>query len=239
MFVAQHVTRIVVGAEGCQRQRALTMMRLWLQWQLFVFWLLRVCECAGVFLEMWYSLSMLLFFASVLASNVFVDGVCRLSWGRLACCLHCLYSTEAELVALADAAIELLYIAALCEFIGLDISEAIEVNTDNKGAYDLCHRFSSAQHSRHIDRKMFKMRELRGSGFAQVNWIPTDVNPADLFTKILSRQQFEKHRKTVLNLAGDTGQEYARRTKMAGGAAYKLITWLGDGEDREGSRAAI
>ena len=40
---------------------------------------------------------------------------------------------------------------------------------------------------------------------------PGDSNPADLFTKILSRQTFEKHRKTVLNLPGDTGVEYARR----------------------------
>ena len=132
---------------------------------------------------------------------------------------HCITmsSTEAELVALADCAIELLYVASICEFMGLEMPDAIEVNTDNKGAYDLCHRFSSAQNSRHIDRKMFKMRELRGAGMVQVKWIPTDKNPADLFTKILSRQPFEKHRKTVLNLPGDTGMEYARRVKMSAG----------------------
>lgn len=133
---------------------------------------------------------------------------------------HCITmsSTEAELVALADCAIELLYIAAICEFMGLEATGPIEVSTDNKGAYDLCHRFSSAQNSRHIDRKIFKMREMRGAGIVQVKWIPTDANPADLFTKILSRQPFEKHRKTVLNLPGDTGMEHARRLKMAGGA---------------------
>ena len=40
----------------------------------------------------------------------------------------------------------------------------MEVETDNKGAYDLCHRYTSAQHSRHIERKLYKMRELRGAG---------------------------------------------------------------------------
>ena len=30
---------------------------------------------------------------------------------------------------------------------------------------------------------------------------PTDENTADIFTKILSRQPFEKHRRTLLNLA--------------------------------------
>ena len=130
---------------------------------------------------------------------------------------HCISmsSTEAELVALAECSIELLFIREVVQFIGHDINGPIEVATDNKGAYDLCHRFSSAQHSRHIDRKMFKMRELRGAGKVQVKWIPTDDNPADLFTKILSRQPFERHRKFVLNLAADAAVEQARVERQA------------------------
>ena len=31
------------------------------------------------------------------------------------------------------------------------------VFTDNKAAYDLCHRFTSAQNTKHIDRKLYKM----------------------------------------------------------------------------------
>ena len=68
--------------------------------------------------------------------------------------------------------------------------------------YDLCHRYTSAQHSRHIDRKLFKMREMRGAGQVQVRYVPTNDNTSDIFTKILARQLFEKHRRTVLNLAG-------------------------------------
>ena len=120
-------------------------------------------------------------------------------------------SCEAELVALCDCAIELLHIKAVVEFLGIESEEAIEVNTDSKAAYDLCYRFTSASNSRHVDRKMFKMRELRGAATVQLRHIPGDTNPADLFTKILKRQPFEKHRKFVLNLPGDTGAEYARR----------------------------
>ena len=68
---------------------------------------------------------------------------------------------------------------------------------------------------RHVDRKLFKMRELRGAGRVQLKHIPGETNPADLFTKILTRQPFEKHRKFVLNLAGDTGMEHARRVRLA------------------------
>ena len=83
----------------------------------------------------------------------------------------------------------------------------VEVCTDNKAAYDLCHRFASAQHTRHIDRKLFKMRELRGAGIVSLKLIPTETNPADLFTKVLSRQLFERHRGTTLNLAGASETE--------------------------------
>ena len=42
------------------------------------------------------------------------------------------------------------------------------------------------------------MRELRGAGVVKVKHVPTDINPADLFTKVLGRQPFERHRHTVV-----------------------------------------
>ena len=118
---------------------------------------------------------------------------------------HCvtMSSTEAELVALADCAIELLYVMRVLEFIGYEIEGPIEVYTDNKGAHDLCHHYSAAQHSRHIDRKLFKMRELRGAEIVDVRHVAGTENPADVFTKVLSPQVFHKHRKTVMNLHGN------------------------------------
>ena len=80
-----------------------------------------------------------------------------------------LSSCEAELVALADFAIELLHIIEVVGFLGHEVSGPVEVSTDSKAAYDLCHRFTSAQNSRHIDRKMFKMREMRGAGVVEVS----------------------------------------------------------------------
>ena len=69
---------------------------------------------------------------------------------------HCITmsSCEAELIALCDCTIELLYIAGLSGFLGLAVYGAIKTFTDNKGAYDLCHRYTSAQHSRHVDRSV-------------------------------------------------------------------------------------
>ena len=136
---------------------------------------------------------------------------------------HCISmsSCEAELNALAECAIELIHVSAMLTHIGHRQESAIECFTDNKAAYDLCHRFTSAQNSRHIDRKMFKMRELRGAGAVNVKLIPTDDNEADLYTKILKRVTFEKFRKAVLNLPGDTGLEHARKVNMVNSRAGK------------------
>ena len=102
---------------------------------------------------------------------------------------------------LADCAIELLSLIGVLETLGYTIDGPISVGTDNKGAYDLCHRYTSAQNTRHIDRKLYKMRELRGAGRVTVKYVPTGDNTSDIFTKVLSRQPFEKHRRVVLNLA--------------------------------------
>ena len=139
---------------------------------------------------------------------------------------HCvaMSSTEAELIALADCAIELLAVMGVTAFLGRKLNKAVRVYTDNKGAYDLCHRFTTSQHSRHIDRKVFKMRELRGAGVTEVHWLSGLTNPADLFTKILTRQAFETHRRTVLNLAAREGEAAAGRNWNAAAASS------GDGE---------
>ena len=89
-------------------------------------------------------------------------------------------------MALADVAIELLHIIEVVIFLGQEQNDPIQVATDSKAAFDLCHRFTSAQNSRHVDRKLFKMRELRGAGRVVVRHIPGETNPADLFTKILA-----------------------------------------------------
>ena len=56
---------------------------------------------------------------------------------------------------------------------------------------------------------MFKMRELSGAGTVKVKYVHTDQNTADIFTKILGRQPFEKHRSVVMNLPAGNGLQDA------------------------------
>ena len=104
-------------------------------------------------------------------------------------------------MALAALALEMLFFQGVLEALGETIDEPMVVYTDNQAAYDLCHRFSAGQHSRHVDRKMYKMRELRAEGKVDVRKIDGTKNPADMFTKPLARAELHEHRATVMNLA--------------------------------------
>ena len=82
---------------------------------------------------------------------------------------------------------------------------SVEVKTDNKGAYDLCHREGPGTNTRHVERKYFKMRELRASGLVRVSLVPTETNEADIFTKPLDRIPFERHRDAIMNRVAGYG----------------------------------
>ena len=75
--------------------------------------------------------------------------------------------------------------------------------------------------TRHIDRKLFKLREMRGAGIVKVQYIPTDENTADLFTKVLKRQPFEKHRKVVLNTGAGESTDEVKQQRVAALSAWK------------------
>ena len=75
----------------------------------------------------------------------------------------------------------------------------IEVGVDNSGAYNLCHRTTMGKNSRHVERKVFKMREMRAGGIVKLALVPTDEMVADILTKPLQDAAFTKHRDNAMN----------------------------------------
>ena len=130
-----------------------------------------------------------------------------------------LSSTEAELMALTEVAIEVIHFMMLCSAMGMYFTVPVVVDTDNKGAYDLCHRESTGAHSRHVNRRVYKARELRAMRVIKPRLVPTDDNVADMFTKMLDRGKFTKFRNEVMNIMGKITDEYthyvARKKKRA------------------------
>ena len=144
-------------------------------------------------------------------------------------------STEAELMALADLALEMLYVRSVLTHLGHDFADEsvletakpeahkllhktleaktygqaapgriwhdkMEAGTDNSGAHAICNRETVTSNARHIERKEFKMRELKLSKSIHVTLVPTAENAADMFTKALDTKTFQRHRKEVMNL---------------------------------------
>ena len=84
----------------------------------------------------------------------------------------------------------------------------VEVGVDNKGAYDLCHRATAGKNSRHVERKVFKMRELQHAGKVKLVLVPTNEMRADMFTKSLDLETFVRHRDRVMNTAAAAARAY-------------------------------
>ena len=75
----------------------------------------------------------------------------------------------------------------------------IEIGVDNSGAYSLCMRSTNGKNSRHVDRKVYKMRELRAAGMVTLVHVPTKDMSADVLTKPLDDETFKRHCDTIMN----------------------------------------
>jgi hypothetical protein len=104
-----------------------------------------------------------------------------------------LSSTEAEYVAIADICIELVFVKMLIESLGLKVMLPIQVQGDNIGAIFLAGNSTSGQRTRHIDIRYHYVRELVEQGIINISFVKTLENDADVYTKNLSADLFNKH----------------------------------------------
>jgi len=75
-----------------------------------------------------------------------------------------------------------------------------EAETDSKSAYDLCHRRSAGASTRHVERRVFKMRELVAQQMISLKLVRTHEMHADMMTKLLDLPTFRRCRSAVMNL---------------------------------------
>ena len=64
---------------------------------------------------------------------------------------------------------------------------------DNKGAVDLVNNWSTGGRSRHIQSRIYFLRQLKEQNELKVIWKQGDKNSSDLFTKNLSGPAFHRH----------------------------------------------
>ena len=124
-----------------------------------------------------------------------------LCWGSRKQKSIALSSCESEIVALSEAAKEVIYLRKFVRGLVPSLPEGPTVlSTDNKAARDLSYNPEHHDRSKHIARRHFFIRDMVEAQEIVVPWISTDDNDADFFTKPLPPKRFKMLRRKVMNL---------------------------------------
>lgn len=103
-----------------------------------------------------------------------------------------LSSTEAEFIALANAASEALWLRGIMEELGIHVKQ-LTVHEDNQACITITQQPRQHQRMKHIDVKYSFLIEVINNGAISLSYIPSQDQVADNFTKPLTSQNFSKH----------------------------------------------
>jgi len=105
-----------------------------------------------------------------------------------------LSTTEAEYMSLSDVTREVVYVRKLIEEIGFShyVKEATPIFCDNQSAIVLSKENVTNQRSKHIDIRFHFSREAQERKLINIQYVPTEKNIADVFTKPLGKDKHEK-----------------------------------------------
>ena len=113
-----------------------------------------------------------------------------------------LLSTEAEYVALTEAAQEAIWLRRLLKEIGAQgVPPKVDLLNDNIGAAALARNPEYHARTKHIDVRWHWIREAYGHGEIGLPYVATEDNLADGLTKALTPQKFHVFRSQIVGRA--------------------------------------
>ena len=131
------------------------------------------------------------------SGQIFLLGGCAISWRSKKQSIVALSSTEAEYVALCEAAQETIWLRNLLHDIGLIQEQPTVVFEDNQGALALAHNPRDHPRTKHMDVKYHFIRDTIERKRMSVAYCRTNQMVADTFTKGLAKPAFEKLRRAM------------------------------------------
>ena len=90
---------------------------------------------------------------------------------------------------------DMMYVKRVLEGMELKVRLPMVLNIDNSGAIDLANNWSAGGRTRHMETRMFFLRQLKEENILVCKWISGTENPVDMFTKNLAGPAFIKHAK--------------------------------------------
>ncbi|GAB2291727.1 hypothetical protein Dimus_038172 [Dionaea muscipula] len=134
---------------------------------------------------------------STTAYCITVGGNC-VSWKTQLQPLVALSTTEAEYVAITDIFKEGIWVQGLLKEINL-LRTCCTIFTDSQSALHLCKNPVHHERTKHIDVKYHFIRDSLVDGILEISKVPTEDNPADMGTKIVTVSKF-KHCLKLLHI---------------------------------------
>ena len=101
-----------------------------------------------------------------------------------------LSSTEAEYIALTHAAKEALWLRSMVSEIRGEDRKRVAINCDNQGSIALSKDNKYHSRTKHIDIRYHFVREAIEDAKIEVNYVPSEENVSDIFTKPLAKSKF-------------------------------------------------
>jgi hypothetical protein len=120
------------------------------------------------------------------------------AWGSRKQQTVALSTAEAEYMGMGSAVEELRWIRQFIQEIGLEYSKPTVLHTDNQAARIIANGDVSSARTKHIDIRHHAIREQIVMGELQVQWVPTERQLADIFTKCLAPPRFHELRRQML-----------------------------------------
>jgi ribonuclease HI len=96
-----------------------------------------------------------------------------------------LSTLEAEYVALSETIKETIWLTRLVQFFGFSTEENVTVMTDSQSCMKYISNDKFSNRTKHVDTKYHFVKDLVSKKQVKLNYVPTDQNIADMFTKPL------------------------------------------------------
>ena len=129
---------------------------------------------------------------------VYVLGGAAISWQSKLQPLVATSTAEAEYIAAFTAGKEGVWLRrVLCEFLPDHSKQPLTLRCDNQAALAMAGNTTDSNRTKHMDVRFHWLREAIGSGALSMEYVPTQDNAADMFTKPLDATKFKRCRELI------------------------------------------
>jgi hypothetical protein len=134
---------------------------------------------------------------SVSGYMIFVSDV-LVCWRSKSQAAISLSSSEAEMYALTEAVKEVPFIVQVLLFMNVKIKLPVQVMVDNMGAIYMSENSMPSARTRHADLRQKFTSDLQEKGLIKIDFVKSEDNTADIMTKNVTQELFEKHTKGIV-----------------------------------------